>query len=260
MKIGFIGTGDITKAIVTGLMASDYPLDEVILSPRSKDVSARLAAEHDRVRVAESNQQVVDEADLVFLAIRPQIAEEVLRALTFRADQKIASLIATVTAERLQEWTRHDAPISRAVPLPAVADRQGVTAIYPEDETLQALFDRLGPVVTAKTLDEFDAYTTSGAVMGLYFGILETVADWLTAKGVPAADARVFLGKVFLELGRTAERHQDDDFPTLRKDHSTEGGINQQIFNVFSEKGGVDGLRKALDSVAERIATARGQK
>lgn len=259
MRIGFLGTGDITKAIVTGLMASDYPLDQVILSPRSRDVSARLAADHDKVVVAQSNQDVVDQADMVVLAVRPQVAEEVLQKLTFRPDQRLVSLIATMTQEKLQEWTHTSNPIPRAVPLPAVADRQGVTVIYPADTTLRELFTSLGPVIETGDLDEFDALTTSGAVMGLYFGILETVGDWLSSHGIPAADARTFMGKVFLELGRTSERESNLDFAALRKDHSTVGGINEQMFQVFSEQGGTEALLKALDSVSTRLASARGK-
>ncbi|SDD67774.1 pyrroline-5-carboxylate reductase [Paracoccus isoporae] len=258
MKIGFIGTGEITQAIVTGLMASDYPVEEVILSPRSKAVSARLAQAHDRVSVADSNQHVVDQAELLFLSVRPQIAGEVLRALDFRADQRIVSLIATIPDEVLRGWTRTTDPIPRVVPLPAVADRQGATLIHPADSTLAKLFGALGPVIEAGSLDEFDALTSSGAVMGLYFGLLETISDWLAARGIDRADARTFMGKVFLELGRTAERHPGEDFPALRDAHSTAGGINEQMFRVFGEQGGTQALRAALDSVADRIASARG--
>lgn len=257
MKIGFIGTGDITKAIVTGLMQSQYPVDAVILSPRNAQVSARLAAEHARVSVAESNQQVVDQADLVFLAILPQVAEEVIRSLRFRDDQKIASLIAMVTSDKVQEWTGTSKPIPRAVPLPAVANRQGATVLFPDDDDLRALFSELGPVVTATTPDEFDSYATASAVMGLYFDILTTGSEWLTAKGVSEADARVYLGKIFLELGRTAEQHADADFPTLRKEHSTTGGLNEQIVSVFTSEGGPAALKTAFNKVFKRITDAR---
>ncbi|WBU58843.1 pyrroline-5-carboxylate reductase [Paracoccus albus] len=258
MKLGFIGTGDITKAIVTGLMSADYPLDEIILSPRNAQVSARLAADHPKVVVASDNQQVVDGADLVFLAVRPQVAEKVIRALKFPADKQIVSLIATVTQETLQEWTGTSQPIPRAVPLPAVSDRQGATVIYPADGKLQELFGTLGPVIEATTLDELDALTTSGAVMGLYFGLQETIVAWLAERGISDRDARTFIGKVFLELGRTAAREPEKDFITLREEHSTEGGINEQMFRTFTEQGGTEALNIALNSVAGRILSGRG--
>ncbi len=50
MKLGFIGTGVITEAIVTGLLSSDYPFDGIILSQRNTEISARLAAADDRLQ------------------------------------------------------------------------------------------------------------------------------------------------------------------------------------------------------------------
>lgn len=257
MRLGFIGTGVITEAIVTGLVNSDYAFKEVIVSSRNTDRSARLAALDRRVRVEDDIQRIVDEADVLFLAVRPQDAEAVLRPLNFRPDQAVASLIATLEAEQLQSWFNAPVRIARAIPLPAVAQRRGVTAIYPPDATLAALFSSLGSAVEAQTLDEFDAYAAASALMGLYFGVMESAAGWLGEQGAEASNARQYLSQVFVELARTAERAKGISFADLRVEHSTPGGLNQQLHEVFSESGGSDAIHTALDSVAGRIRDAR---
>ena len=257
MKIGFIGTGDITEAIVTGLISSDFPVSEIILSERSRAKSERLAAVDNRVRVAGDNQQIVDDADLVFLAVRPQVAEQVLRPLTFRDGQNVASLIATVTFESLLDWIGAEVRITRSIPLPAVATRRGVTAIYPADDQLESFYGALGTAVVAQSLDEFDAYAAASALMGLYFGVMETASDWLCAQGTSPQNAQGYLTKIFLELSRKADNAPDSDFATLRDHHSTPGGLNQQMFEQFAEAGGTQALTRALESVAKRVHDAR---
>ena len=72
LRLGFVGTGVITEAVVTGLLATDLEIAEVHVTKRNQEVSARLAASSARVQVHASAQAVVDCSDLVFLAVRPQ--------------------------------------------------------------------------------------------------------------------------------------------------------------------------------------------
>ena len=65
MRLGFIGTGNITAAMVEGLGGG------VVLSPRGAEMAAGLADRFPDVTVAESNQSVIDKCDMVVLAIRP---------------------------------------------------------------------------------------------------------------------------------------------------------------------------------------------
>ena len=84
MKIGFIGTGAITTAMVEGLCKTENPPTDIVVSPRNKKKAEKLAARFDNVRIADNNQIVVDECDCIVLAVVPQIAEAVLRELHFR--------------------------------------------------------------------------------------------------------------------------------------------------------------------------------
>lgn len=253
MKIGFIGTGDIAEAVITGMMRSDFAVSEVAVSARSRHISAKLAETFPKVTVYEDNQQVVDAgSDLVFLSVLPQQAEAVLTPLSFGADQEIASLIATVPAEQIALWCGATGPITRAVPLPPVADLRAVTVLSGHSERLENLFDRLGGSIVAKTLEELNALTIPSTLMGTFFGFQETVTNWLGRKGVPEADARRFLSSLFLALAQTGAS-SGKEYPDLREAHSTPGGLNAQAFEVFAQAGGLDALNTAMDSVMDRI-------
>ncbi|WP_158234111.1 NAD(P)-binding domain-containing protein [Oceaniglobus indicus] len=256
MKIGFVGTGDIAEAIIKGLMRADFPVDKIAVSARSRAISSELAETYEKVTVYEDNQDVVDAgSDLVFLAVLPHQAEEVLRPLRFHDGQEVASVIGTLPVETIADLTGATGSITRAVPLPPVADLRAVTVLSGPSERLEAMFEKLGGVIVTQSFDELNALTIPTTLMGTFFGLQEIVVDWMGQKGVGEADARKFVSNLFLSLARTGVE-SGQTFPELRKAHSTPGGLNAQIFDVFVENGGDKALTKAMDSVMGRILAA----
>ncbi|MEO9777983.1 MAG: pyrroline-5-carboxylate reductase [Sedimentitalea sp.] len=256
MKIGFIGTGDIAEAVITGIMCADFPVEEISVSARSRHISSRLSETYDIVRVFEENQQVIDSGcDLVFLAVLPQQAKEVLEPLQFCDGQEVASLIATIPVEQIADWSGATGLITRAVPLPPVAELRAVTVLSGPSERLETLFERLGGVIVAQSLEQLNALSIATTMMGTVFGIQETVTEWMGQQGVCEPDARRFVSSLFLALAKTGV-DADRTFAELRRAHSTPGGLNAQTFEVFSEEGGRDALTKALESVLSRTLAA----
>ncbi|PRY21914.1 pyrroline-5-carboxylate reductase [Aliiruegeria haliotis] len=257
MRLGFIGTGVITEAIISGLLRTESDVTGFLVSERNRSISARLAKASDRVRICPENQEIVDQSDLVVLAVRPQDAKAVLSPLRFAEGQHVCSLIATVEAETLEEWVGTPLRAFRAIPLPSVAALRGVTALYPEDPVGVRIFAPLGSAVGARNLDEFDAFATASSLMGTYFGVLETATDWLCDSGIEPETAQKYLAPVFLGLALTANEADGTSFATLREEHSTPGGLNEQVFATFAANGGTDALRGALDAVGARVKAGR---
>lgn len=254
MICGFIGTGTITEAIVAGMMASPLDIAKIVVSPRNAEVAARLAARFAKVEVAVGNQAVADSADVLFLAVRPQVAEAVLKEISVPPGRKIISLIAATDHDALAAWIGHQAqPLVRAIPLPFVADRDGVTAIFPPDDGARTIFDALGTAVACETQGEFDLLAAASAMMGTYFGILERATEWLAGRGMDETKARSYLVPLFGSLARVAAHAPEASFTMLRQEFSTRGGLNEQVFSDFDKNGGSRALTDALSRVLERI-------
>jgi pyrroline-5-carboxylate reductase len=251
---GFIGTGTITAAMIEGMMTSALDVTKVLVSPRNAEVAAGLDARFSKVEVAASNQAVVDEAEILVLAVRPQVAEEVLTGLRFSSRRKLISVIAATDHSKLGSWTGcSEAEIVRAIPLPFVADRSGVTAIFPADSIASELFAALGKAVECKDQNEFDLLAVASSMMGAYYGLMERVGGWLVEHGMDDRTASRYLTPLYASLSQVAATNADASYSGLRQEFSTKGGLNEQVFREFEENGGSSALLKALDGVLERV-------
>lgn len=251
--IGFIGTGAITEAMVRGLLAPMPVVETVIVSPRNAAIAARLAADFPGVRIAGDNPEIVEACQTLVLAVRPQIAEEVIRPLQFRDGQRVISVIAATDRDRLLSWIGADVRLTQAIPLPFVARRAGVTAIYPPDALTAALFTAMGTTVECETRQEYDLLAAASAVMASYFGIMHRTNEWLADHGLAEQKGRAYVAPLFAELSRSAVAAVDTPFIDLSREYATKGGLNEQVFNDFETHGGTAALRTALDRVLARI-------
>jgi pyrroline-5-carboxylate reductase len=250
--LGFVGTGTITASIVTGLCAVPDSSNSIWLSPRNADVAARLASTCSEASVAGSNQEVLDRSDIVFLAVRPQIAHDVLRDLRFRQDHRVISLIATYSRDRIAALVAPATSISCAVPQPTVAARLGPTVIFPPDPMARTLFGRLGVAVEVNNESELRALWASTAAMASYFSTLDTLASWLIRNGVHASTARDYIAAMFRGLSHVALASKAS-FGELAEEFKTKGGLNEQFARDLARSGVFDAWSSGLDAILARI-------
>jgi pyrroline-5-carboxylate reductase len=257
LRLGFLGTGAITGAIVTGLCIPPAVPCRIALSPRNARVAARLAAQFAEVSIAASNQDVLDLSDVVFIAVRPQVVDEVLRSLRFRPDHRVISLVAAMSKDRVATLVGPGATVTCAVPLPTVAARIGPTAIFPSDPVAERLFDRLGVAMPIANEREFQALFACTAVIATFFASLDSLCSWLVDHGVPAGRARAYVGTMFDGLTRVAQG-TPLPFAALSDEFRTKGGLNEQCVAELRRAGVFAAGAKALDAVLARIRSAAG--
>ncbi len=255
MQLGFIGTGAITSAMVSGLCAADAG-QRIWLSPRNAGVAAKLAARYPGAAVAGSNQDVLDACETVVLAVRPPLARGVLAALRFRPEHRVVSVMAGLARRQLAELVAPAGQVTRAVPLPAAAERRSTTAIFPPDPVVAALFASLGSTVEVETEDEFEALAAATATLAAHFTFSDSIAAWLTRQGVPAAKARDYVAKVILGLAAAAVDAPDRSFRELAGECATPGGMNEQVLRHLTENGVFERVSEGLDGILRRVRAA----
>jgi pyrroline-5-carboxylate reductase len=203
--------------------------------------------------VASDNQAVIDGSDIVFLAVRPQVAVDVLGALKFRREQRVVSLIAAFDVTRLHTLVAPVTAIARATPMPAVARRLGPMTLYPRVPEIAGLLEGLGQLVQLENESDLDAFWAVTGLMGSYFGMLAEIAGWLTRQKLPEAQIRSYLGAMFEAVGVTGAERSNEGFDRLIVEHSTPGGLNEQSYRELKAAGWTSLISQALDLIHARV-------
>ena len=71
MKLGFIGTGQISKAVILGILKSKIKFSKIYISKRNIKVSKYLNKISKKIIILNDNQQIIDLSNWIFLAITP---------------------------------------------------------------------------------------------------------------------------------------------------------------------------------------------
>lgn len=111
--LGFLGAGAIVSAMVRGFCerAQDTPYHLVVSDMRPEACEALRNQYPERVSVASSLQECVNQSDWVIIAVWPQAGEEVIRSLQFRPDHKIINVMFDKTVEEIRSWMNTDVSI-----------------------------------------------------------------------------------------------------------------------------------------------------
>ncbi len=244
MRIGFIGTGTISAAVIEGLQSlPDAP--EIIVSPRSEAVSLALASRFERVTRASSNAEVAT-ADIVFLGMRPMHLEEAMAGIEFRSGQVVASMVAGFAYDDIRARWPH-ATVCRFIPLPGIARGKGPMATYPAIPEIVQLVSPLGDLFVAP--DEARIHFGGlNSFMSSYYELQRALIDVGTSAGIDETDARGFVVSLLGMLADTAQHTPDSAFGSLVEEHQTKGGLNERVRATLLEQGWFDAPRAALNA------------
>jgi len=254
MRLGFLGSGTIALAVIEGIEKSTLPVEKLVASTvdmaRSKSMAAHLPA----LELTEDSQYVVDNADIIFVALPGQVCEKVLTGLRFRPEQKLVSFVPTESCAALAAMTGHKVPVCRAVPLPFAAEHKTITPIFPADKEVHAIFAHIGGALDLDSEEDFRMFMMAASFMGVYYAFLNCFDEWLSSKTAKKDEAALYLAKLFSALSAEAVKQEKVDFPKLEREYSTKGGTNEMISRLMQEKGGLDALKKSLDEVLRHIS------
>jgi pyrroline-5-carboxylate reductase len=253
MRLGFVGTGTITTAVVTGLCTAARPPEGILVSPRNAEKAAALAEAFPQVAVAKDNQAVIDGSDWVFLAVLPQMAQEVLAPLRFGDDQRIVSLIATLSRTKLADLVAPATAIFLVIPLPPVARHLGPIALCPPNREVADLLDRIGSAVEVEDERRLYALWSVTALMAPYFALLGRTTDWLAVQGVEVAAGSRYTGAMFHGLSVFCAEAGSEGFDPLTAEHQTPGGLNEQALRTLTAGGWYKQLEGVLDDILARL-------
>jgi len=245
MRVGFLGTGEITAAMVRGLKGQGH---RILVSPRNAAMAATLAAEVPEVVIA-PNEQVVEGSDVVFLCLLARVAEEVLPGLPFRADQSIISVMVDTPLIKLRQLCAPATEIAITIPLPPIADGGCPLPVYPDSPALHALFGARNLILPLQSEAALSAHFGASALCSPILDQLATTADWLAGFTGDPGSAEAYVAAMIRAY--LPEHTSRGDLAEALRKLSTEGGFNATLRAVMTPakldlRRGLNGFRKRL--------------
>ncbi|MDB5615182.1 MAG: Pyrroline-5-carboxylate reductase [Devosia sp.] len=227
MRMGFIGTGTISHATITGLL-NKRPDLTIHASRRSENFSRALAGRFSQVSLFDDNVALSDASDIVVLAVRPAQLEDALAGISFRADQIVLSFVSGLTLEELQVLAPQST-VMRMVPLPMIARCEGPILAYPEVPVVSALFSNLGELIVTDSEAAMLALSPPSAFMSSFFTLQNALIAGAIERGAPEEGAVRYIQSLLASLSKTALLTSAEGRHELPVNHETPGGLNYRV-------------------------------
>ena len=253
MKLGFIGTGNITVAVVNGICTSKISFSKIIVSSRNKSKAENLKKKFKKVSIAKTNQEIVDKCNWVFLAVTPKVGEQIIPKLKFRSNQKIVSFISTIKLEQLKKFIEKKVKVVRAIPLPPISIGKGPVPIYPPDKQVKSFFDKIGTTIEIKREKLSNNFWSMSGMMAPFYETLKVQADWLVKKGIKRDKAQKYITSLFIALSEDSAIKSKKNLKYLVAESQTPGGLNEQGVKELRKSGFYKSLEKSLNSILKRL-------
>jgi len=254
MKIGVIGTGIIASAVVTGFCTKKTG-HEIFLSPRSADRAQTLAAKFSEVRVCGSNQEVLDNAQWIFICLHKKDFNA-LKELSYRNDHKIINMSAEMRLTDLQEITGKTELLAHVIPLPFIAEGFGPLLVYPENKQVGELFKPISDVYYASNQKDVHTLQIITGMMSPYNMLLNEFVKYSTERGIAHDDSVKFVHSLLSSLSRRAAETPNCDLIGLAHE-MTPGGYNEQAMTELMENGAINAWKTALENLTNRLEDSK---
>ncbi len=257
----FIGGGNMAASLVGGLIADGWDPARIRVADPDANQRERMAASH-QVTTTPDNQAAVSDADVVVLAVKPQLLASVAKDLAAGIAQQqplVISIAAGIRETNLRGWLGADTAIVRAMPNTPALVRSGATALYAnpavseEQRSLaESILRAVGLVIWVEDEALMDAITAlSGSGPAYFFLFMEALQAAGEEQGLSAETARLLTLQTAFGAARMA-LESSDDAGTLRHHVTSPGGTTERAIGMLQEGGLADLLSRAVQGAAER--------
>lgn len=260
MKIGFIGMGNMARAMVSGMLAKDAaePKD-VMASARTQETRKRAEQEYG-ILTTDKNQEAAAFGDILILAVKPQILLQVIDEI--RDSVRENTLIISIAAGRSLDWLENAFggvhKLVRCMPNTPALVGAGCSGICRNenvsDQEMELCMTLLGSFGIAEEIPEklMDAVVgISGSAPAYVFLFLEALADGGVKAGMPRDQAYRFAAQTV--MGSAKLMQETGLHPGELKDMvCSPGGTTIEGVQVLEEMGLRSAVMQAVEACVEK--------
>ena len=261
-RIGFIGGGNMSRAIVSGLLDAGHDPGCIYVSDPDQSQTERMQALNNRLHIADDNCATFEAAVAVVLAVKPQFmaaATAQMKNASRSSNPLIVSIAAGITLDTLQSLLDPAPAVVRIMPnQPAMAGAamSALVATTTTDgrqrELAQYVAEAVGRAVWIDDEAMMDAVTAISGSGPAYFYLLgEIIEATAVEMGLPRDLANISTRQTAFGAGKTAIESQLG-LAELRESVTSKGGTTAAAMAVLEQLGIRDIVRKALIAARDR--------
>lgn len=269
MKIGFIGLGNMAKAMIGGMLENKIVSSEDIIGNAMTEETKEAVHSEFGIQVRETNIQVAKEADVLILAVKPQVLSEVIGEIRMTVPK--STLVISIAAGKSIKWLEEifggdiKSKIVRCMPnMPALVGA-GCTGISANGMVTRKELDfcirLMGSFGRADLVPEhlMDAVAAvSGSSPAFVFMFIEAMADAAVSAGMPRKQAYEFAAQAVYGSARMVL--ESGMHPGELKDMiCSPGGTTIQGVRILEEKGMRGAVIDALNATVEQSRKMSGE-
>lgn len=259
--IAIIGAGNMGSSLIGGLIKNGHPASKLVATDPSNEKRQHLQQAFG-VKAVESNEAAISEADVIILAVKPQLLESVVTSLKSSLNRQkplIISIAAGIRAESIQQWLGSNASIVRVMPNTPALIGAGASALYANENVTdsqhgiaESIMRAVGITVWVTDESQMDTVTAlSGSGPAYFFLILEALQEGAEELGLSAETAQILAQQTALGAALMAidSAHTPAE---LRKQVTSPGGTTEKAIGVLEENHLRHIFKKALLAAKQR--------
>lgn len=259
--ISFIGAGNMASAIIGGMLESGHQADAIWVSAPDDSHLQNLRNKFG-VSVTTDNRYCAQQADMVVLAVKPQVMADVCRDIAPVVQNTrplMVSIAAGLTAQTLDDWLGGGLPLVRVMPNTPSLVGKGAAGLFAnehvkdEQKTLaESVFKSIGSALWVDDENLLHGVTAlSGSGPAYFFLMLEALEAAATEAGIAADTARQLAIQTMAGAAEMAARSEHDP-AQLKRNVMSPGGTTEQAINTFEDGGMRELVSKAYNAAFRR--------
>ncbi|WP_340611173.1 pyrroline-5-carboxylate reductase [Xenorhabdus bharatensis] len=261
-KITFIGAGNMAHAIIAGLIKKGYPAKLItVCSPNT--IRRDVLAEKYGINSQSDNIHSAREADVIVLAVKPQMMEEVCGSLHSQVnfEQKLVlSIAAGIPLSRFYSFLQENLNIIRIMPNTPSLIGLGVSGMFAPEQVNQSdrqfaeiLMNSVGKVCWVNDENGInDIIAVAGSAPAYFFLFMESMQQEAERLGFDSQTARELVLQTAMGSAKLAESQAELPFSILREQVTSKGGTTAEALRVFYENHLPEVVSQAMQGAIRR--------
>ncbi len=267
-QLCFIGAGNMAGALIGGLIQRGHPPGRIVASDPDEDRLQALSQQHG-IRTETDNSRAASSADIVLLAVKPQVMKAVCNGLKPGERRPLfISIAAGLREADIDRWLGGGQALVRCMPNTPALLGLGASGLHAnaavtaeQRQQAEAILQAVGITVWVEEERLLDAVTAvSGSGPAYFFLFIEALQNAATAIGLDADTASLLARQT--ALGAAQMALQNDDVGLLRQQVTSPGGTTERAIQSFLQAdlpAIVEQAVRAADARAAELADALGK-